>query len=61
MILSLSQEHIEDIIKAVQDCVILEYDNKQEILKPLEGQLKTQIEEENKQLWQEYDEHKNLP
>ena len=59
MILSISQQQLEDIIKAMKACVIFEEHKKEEILTPLREQLKTQIEEENKELWQEYDNHIN--
>ncbi len=59
MILSISQQQLEDIIKAMKACAIFEEHKKEEILKPLREQLKTQIEEENKELWQEYDNHIN--
>ena len=55
MILSISQQQLEDIIKAMKACAIFEEHKKEEILTPLREQLKSQIEEENKELWQEYD------
>ena len=60
MILSISQQQLEDIIKAMKACAIFEEHKKEEILKPLREQLKTQIEEEDKKIWQEYDEQKKV-
>tara|TARA_B100001996_G_scaffold212596_1_gene163236 strand:- start:52 stop:213 length:162 start_codon:yes stop_codon:yes gene_type:complete len=47
MILSIPQQHLEDIIKAMKACAIFEEHKKEEILNPLREQLKSQIEEEN--------------
>ncbi len=60
MILSISQQQLEDIIKAMKACAIFEEHKKEEILKPLREQLKSQIEEEDKEIWQEYDEQKKV-
>ncbi len=60
MILSISQQQLEDIIKAMKACAIFEEHKKEEILKPLREQLKTQIEEEDKKIWREYDEQKKV-
>ena len=58
MILSISQQQLEDIIKAMKACAIFEEHKKEEILKPLREQLKSQIEEEeDKECWCEYDKH----
>ena len=55
MILSISQQQLEDIIKAMKACAIFEEHKKEEILKPLREQLQNQIVEESKQHWQEED------
>ncbi len=60
MILSISQQQLEDIIKAMKACAIFEEHKKEEILKPLREQLKSQIEEEDKEIWREYDEQKKV-
>ena len=60
MILSITQQQLEDIIKAMKACAIFEEHKKEEILKPLREQLKTQIEEEDKEIWREYDEQKKV-
>ncbi len=59
MILSISQQQLEDIIKAMKACAIFEEHKKEEILTPLREALQTQIEEENKELWRDYDNHIN--
>ena len=59
MILTITQQHLEDIIKAMKACAIFEERRKEEILTPLRKQLNNQIEEENKEIWQEYDNQVN--
>jgi len=59
MILTITQQHLEDIIKAMKACAIFEEHKKEEILTPLRKQLNNQIEEENKEIWQEYDNQVN--